>query len=77
MINSTNIDKPLYEVNIDFDDASNHWRENKKSIGNGCFVYRCARLGIHNNRCILRCLPGEDYCATHLKMYKAENKHNK
>ena len=24
----------LYEVNIDFDEASNAWRANKKSIGN-------------------------------------------
>ena len=29
----------LYEVNIDFDDASKAWRANKKSIGNGQYVY--------------------------------------
>jgi len=25
----------LYEVNIDFDEASREWKKNKKSIGNG------------------------------------------
>lgn len=29
----------LYEVDIDFDDASKAWRANKKSIGNGQYVY--------------------------------------
>jgi len=27
------------EVNIDFDEASKAWRENKTYIGNGCFQY--------------------------------------
>ena len=29
----------LYEVDIDFDDASKAWRANKKSIGNGQYKY--------------------------------------
>ena len=29
----------LYEVDIDFDDASEAWRANKKSIGNGQYKY--------------------------------------
>jgi hypothetical protein len=29
----------LYEVNIDFDEASEAWRANKKYIGNGCYKY--------------------------------------
>lgn len=28
-------------VQIDFDEASLEWRKNKKSIGNGMFVYKC------------------------------------
>ena len=31
--------KPLYEVNIDFDEASEAWRANKKYIGNGTYKY--------------------------------------
>lgn len=29
-----------YSVNIDFDEASNAWRANKRSTGNGTFVYK-------------------------------------
>ena len=29
----------LYEVNIDFDEASREWKKNKKSIGNGEYKY--------------------------------------
>ena len=31
--------KALYEVNIDFDEASEAWRANKKYIGNGSYKY--------------------------------------
>jgi len=33
-----------YEVNIDFDGASNAWKANKKSIGNGQYKYICPLL---------------------------------
>jgi len=33
------IQKPLYEVDIDFDEASEAWRANKTSIGNGQYKY--------------------------------------
>ena len=29
-----------YSVNIDFDNASNEWRKNKISLGNGMFKYK-------------------------------------
>ena len=32
--------QPVYEVNIDFDEASKEWRSNKKSIGNGMYEYK-------------------------------------
>lgn len=59
----------IYEVNIDFDAASEAWKANKKSIGNGSYKYVCAKIGKNNNCCIAKCLPGEDYCRTHLKMF--------
>ncbi len=34
------IQKPLYEVDIDFDEASEAWRSNKISIGNGQYKYK-------------------------------------
>ena len=59
----------LYEVNIDFDEASEAWKANKRSIGNGSYRYLCAKKGKNNNYCITNCLPGEIYCKTHLKMF--------
>jgi len=35
----------LYEVNIDFDGASEAWKANKSSIGNGSYKYVCAKRG--------------------------------
>ena len=32
--------RQIYEVNIDFDDASREWRKNKISLGNGMFKYK-------------------------------------
>jgi len=59
----------IYEVNIDFDEASEAWKANKKSIGNGMYKYVCSKRGKNNNMCIQRCLPGEIYCKTHLKLF--------
>jgi hypothetical protein len=63
----------LYEVNIDFDNASENWKANKRSIGNGSYRYVCAKKGKNNNCCISKCLPGEIYCRTHMAMFKAGN----
>jgi hypothetical protein len=57
----------LYEVNIDFDDASEAWKSNKLSIGNGSYKYVCCNKGKNNKTCIAKCLPGENFCRTHLK----------
>ena len=61
-------DKGIFEVNIDFDGASEAWKENKKSSGNGCYKYRCiafvAKTGI---KCEKFAKSGCDYCAMHNK----------
>jgi hypothetical protein len=61
-------DKGIFEVNIDFDGASEAWKENKKSSGNGCYKYRCiafvAKTGI---KCENFSKSGCDYCAMHNK----------
>ena len=59
-----------FEVNIDFDEASKAWTQNKISYGGGMYRYVCAKRGLRNNMCIAKCLPGEIYCRTHLQMYK-------
>ena len=65
----------LYIVNIDFNAASEAWKANKQSIGNGCYKYICCKKGKNNNSCISKCMPGEDYCRTHLRLFKNGNKY--
>jgi len=58
---------PLYEVNIDFDEASKAWKANKKSIGNGSYKYVCCGITKTGNKCNRQSLDFVDYCKTHLK----------
>lgn len=59
-----------YEFNINFDEASEAWKQNKVSIGNGSYKYLCKKRGKNNNICIKKCLHGEEYCSTHLRMFQ-------
>lgn len=56
--------KQLYEVNIDFDEASKAWHANKKSIGNGQYKYICTveKNGI---KCGKSCYKDLSYCWIH------------
>ena len=58
----------LYEVNIDFDDASSAWRSNKKSIGGGCYKYICEAKTQTGNNCNRQVISGCAYCKTHSKL---------
>lgn len=69
MSSKKNDDLHIYDNDIDFEDASNCWKENKRVLGGGCYKYLCAKIGINNNRCISKCLPGGIYCKTHLEMF--------
>jgi len=57
-----------YEVNFDFDASSDAWKANKRYLGSGCYRYLCCVKGKNNNCCAARCLPGKNYCKTHLQM---------
>lgn len=56
---------------IDFDEASEAWMANKIRIG-ASYKYVCQKPGRKGCRCISQCLPGEDYCKTHLQMIKKQ-----
>ena len=60
-------DTPLYEVNIDFDEASKAWKANKKSIGNGSYKYICCSITKTGNKCNRQSLDFVHYCKTHNK----------
>ena len=62
------IDSPqIYEVDIDFDDASAAWRMNKKSTGGGCYKYICEAKTQLGNNCLREPMKGCAYCKTHNK----------
>ena len=54
-----------YEFVFDFDEASEAWKANKISIGNGSYRYMCANKSGKKCKCLKKCLPGEIYCKTH------------
>jgi len=58
----------VYDVNIDFDEASAAWRANKKSSGNGCYKYICCQKTITGKHCNRKCLANIDYCKLHNKL---------
>ena len=61
------INKPivLYKVEIDFDEASEVWRANKKCIGNGHYKYICCQKTKTGNPCKRESLKFCDYCKIH------------
>jgi hypothetical protein len=46
----------LYEVNIDFDGASESWKSNKKYIGNGSYKYITPINNTQTNNKSTRCI---------------------
>ena len=63
---------PLYEVNIDFDGASESWKSNKKYIGNGSYKYICCVLKANGEKCGIKCMPNEDCCKRHYNILHRE-----
>jgi hypothetical protein len=61
--------KSMLEVNIDFDDASNEWHKNKKSIGNSHYKYICTVITNKNPDikilCNKVCYKDRDKCWIH------------
>jgi hypothetical protein len=64
--------KPLYTVNIDFDEASAAWKANKKPTQNGCYKYVCQQTTKAGKLCSFEALAGCDYCKKHNKMRKID-----
>jgi hypothetical protein len=59
------------KVDIDFDEASKAWRENKKSIGNGSFKYICC-ADKNGKKCGVKCMDREIYCRSHYKKFASK-----
>ena len=50
----------LYEVTIDFDEASEAWRHNKKQVSPGHFKYICTALKKDGTKCGNSCFKTND-----------------
>lgn len=63
--NLINQNTALYTVEINFDEAINAWRANKKSIGNGHYKYICLQKTKTGNQCKRESLQFCDHCKMH------------
>jgi hypothetical protein len=60
--------KPKYIVEIDFDDASEAWKANKKYMGNGMYKYICLQKTKTGNACKNTALADSDFCKVHTQV---------
>jgi hypothetical protein len=57
----------VYEVDIDFDEASKMWKFNKKRMGNGTYKYICCELNKSGLKCGRNIADDAACCKTHNK----------
>ena len=55
----------LYKVEINFDEASEAWKSNKKYIGNGHYKYICIQKTKTGKQCKRESLNFCDHCKMH------------
>ena len=67
---TNNLLEGILEINIDFDDASNAWKQNKKYMGNGTYKYICPQMKKDGSKCGKSCYKNSDLCWHHSKMRK-------
>jgi hypothetical protein len=56
-----------YSNYIDFNEASDAWRANKQSVGNGSYKYICCLTTQSGNKCKRESTINSDYCKMHTK----------
>jgi len=65
----------MYTVNIDFDHASECWRENKIKLNNGCYEYKKTQCsGVTKNGTQCKRMSKEEYCHCHCPIKSSSNK---
>jgi hypothetical protein len=69
----TKYNNSLYNIDIDFDEASEAWRQNKKHIGQGHFKYTCTGFKKDGSKCISTCYKDSIYCWSHRGTIKKDN----
>ena len=61
------IEESRYTVEINFDGASEAWKANKISKGNGTYGYRCSSMKKDGTPCCQMVSGRSDYCKRHSK----------
>lgn len=61
-------ERQIYEVDIDFDGASEAWNMNKKRLPNGCYEYVCEAITRTGKKCCRKAIFASEYCLGHSKM---------
>jgi hypothetical protein len=61
------LNSALFKVDIDFDGASEAWKSNKKSTGNGCYKYVCQKKTKSGTCCKRESLANSEFCKMHTK----------
>ena len=51
--------------NINFDEASEAWKQNKKSIGNGMYKYICQAVNTNKSLCCKSVYKDSEFCWIH------------
>jgi len=62
---TSNMQNKELEVNINFDEASEAWRSNKKSKGNGTYRYICLAKTKAGKECSREPIICSDFCKIH------------
>lgn len=60
-----NKDRSVEYTSIDFDDAHNHWIQNKRKLSNGMYRYICVGFFKNGNQCNRNPLVGKNTCKIH------------
>lgn len=58
---------PLYDSNIDFDESSKLWNENKKKTASGLYKYVCDSFTKKSEKCNRVCYKETEHCYQHCK----------
>jgi hypothetical protein len=64
------VQREPYEVDIDFDGASEAWHMNKKRLANGCYEYVCISNTKSGRKCCRKPNSTSDYCYVHSNIQK-------
>ena len=67
--------RPILPIDIDFDEASEAWRQNKKSLPNGMYKYICTYVKEDDtNICGKVCYQSGQFCWVHRKKNDTDDK---